>query len=506
MRHDGTVDRVSIRDAFMNAHELKSVSHPIPIVEFGLIRLLVAIAMDAIAPKRLSDLIALIKRGGFHDSRINDYLNENHEAFDLFSASHPFLQDTLASGPSSPVASLLSSIPTGTNVLHWHRQHDHTFAVSPGEAAGLLAAIAPFMTEGGRGLSPSINGAPPWYVMPEGRSVFETIVLNLWVSHQGNIERGVPAWRRESSLKNKERRVSASLLESFTWQPRSLRLIPGEGGTCSLTGEGSAVLVHEMHFTAGEGAGFDWKDPNVAYRVTPKGTFPVRPRQDRSPWRDIAALALMESDGLVSSAHSVVQMRPGLISQVSELVRQSDWMAEQPLRIRLYGMRTNHMKIFEWYRQELRLPMNALWDSPLQSLLIGAVKDTEQAQSELAKALGSAAARGKHKLSSEARSLILIASGTYWGDMERGFTSFATNAGKLNQETDAPAIDALVEEWRALVRKRVMDAFSGGVDSMRDDSARILSIERARHRLSEGLRFLSRPGNVTTEPATGGRT
>lgn len=482
--------RVSVRDALLNAHDIDGVSHAIPIVEFGLVRLLVTIAMDAVEPQTRSDLLDLLAKGRFDAGLLNRYLKTNEAVFDLFSSDSPFLQNRTNQESRSPVASLLPSIPSGTNVVHWHHRIDAEFAVSPPEALGLLCAISPFMTEGGAGLSPSINGAPPWYVVPLGRNLFETLVLNMWVSHQKAVGRGVPAWRNRSLPEAKKRRTSSTLLESFTWRPRALRLAASGAGTCSVSGEESDVLVREMNFSAGEAAGFDWDDPNVAYRKTKKGRFPVRPREDRDPWRDVAVFALLSDDGAARAADSVLQTRPALVSQLSALMQDSKLLWDLPLRLRLYGMRTNHMKVFEWHRQDLRLPTTALWDAPLQGLLVSAVGDAERAQGELARALGAAASRGGHKVSSQARALVHSESARYWQVMEPLFSRLAVQAGPLQPESDGAALDRLALQWRSGVYTLALDAFSSGVDSMRRDPARILSIERARQSLRKGLRFL----------------
>ncbi len=160
-RANGCVRMLGLRDALMQAHEIESIEHPLPIVEFGIHRVLTALVLDALHPADAHAVRDLMRAGRFPEERLSRYFSELAGRFDLFSTTHPFLQDGSAPDGDEPVARLLASQPSGTNVLHWHKQGESDFAVSPGEAAGLLCAVAPFMSAGGAGYPPSLNGAPP---------------------------------------------------------------------------------------------------------------------------------------------------------------------------------------------------------------------------------------------------------------------------------------------------------------------------------------------------------
>ncbi|HEX6937945.1 MAG TPA: type I-E CRISPR-associated protein Cse1/CasA [Longimicrobiales bacterium] len=482
---DGALRPLGLRDALVRAHELAAVEHPIPIVEAGVWRLLVALVLDIFPADRLRHLVALLEQGRFPEEAVDEYFDRHAAAFDLFSPTRPFLQDADAGGPEKPVAALLPSQPSGTNVVHWHHGHENDFAIGPAEAAGLLAAIAPFMTAGGAGLSPSINGAPPWYVMIEGPTLFHSILLNVWAARPRSVECGVPAWRRETPLETRKRRQSATLAESLTWQPRSIRLLPGPGGRCALSGSDCDVLVRRMHFMKGESCDFEWTDPNVGYVTARSGRTPVRPREDRAPWRDLGPLALLQE----AQKEDLRIQRPEIITQFGRLVTEYPSLGLPDLRLRLYGMRTDgKMKVFEWYRDELHLPAQVSHRKPVQEKLVDAIEEAEKAQGALGYALSTAVtvpirSDSKSELftpDSQKEALIRAARRQYWAALEDPFRRLALELGALHPEDDARDVERAQEGWRETIRRTALDAFDSAAAFLRGDARHLASMARGR--------------------------
>lgn len=357
VRSDGSRDELGLEDALKSAHEWRAVSDPLPTVEFGIYRLLVAFALDIFQPQEGRDWAELWDAEQFDAERIAAYFDEYEGAFDLF-GDRPFLQSAGMDGEKSkPLAGLLHSTPSGTGSNHFHHRGEEEFGVSPIQAARFLTTIAPFMTAGGAGLSPSINGSPPLYVMPLGENGFQTLLLNTPVYADLLVAQGEvgPAWRQTEAV-SAGRGTNASLLQSLTWRPRKIQLVADtRGGVCSLSGKLCKTLVRVMKFSPGWGAGFDWIDPNAAYRLGDERTI-MRLREGREVWRDTGPLALLRGDGKT-------HQRPAIISQISALSQDNYFDATQTLDMAIYGMRTDmKMKVFEWQRERLSVPMNLLWE------------------------------------------------------------------------------------------------------------------------------------------------
>jgi len=356
---DGYSTEVGLVEALTQAHRFAALRDPLPTVEFGLYRLLTALVLDIFQPKNTEALADLIETGQLDGAKIETYFTQWAARFDLFDEQHPFLQTAgMGNSPAKPLAGLLHPMPSGTNAAHFHHAHEGEFGVSPAAAARLLTTIAPFMSAGGAGLSPSINGAPPWYALVTGRNLFETLCLNLCVLDLPltKDQTGPPAWRDDRRL-SLDRCQGASLAESLTWRPRRLRLVPGEGGRCSLTHRQSAVIVRTMQFGPGASCDFLWTDPNVSYKVDDKGPKVMRPQEGKEAWRETGPLALLRAGEHGREDAKFLFQRPLIVEQFAQMSREQLLPRSTALRLTLFGLRTDlKMKIYEWQRETLSVP------------------------------------------------------------------------------------------------------------------------------------------------------
>lgn len=358
----GRVIERGLLETLIAAHELAGVSDPAPPVELGIYRLLMAFVTDALAISDLEDIEALLGRGRFPEDQLVAYMHDvGEKSFDLFHPVTPFLQsggNEEDGEPRSTVARLYQHLPTGTFATHFHHIDLGRQAFSPAVCVRALATIAPFMTAGGAGYSPSVNGNPPWYVLISGGNLFEAILLNCpAVPIPGSDSAQPPAWRAGTPVEPKKETRCTSTLEGLTWRPRRIRLIPGPGGKCSYSGRESPVLVREVHFGFGLKATGGWTDPQVAYRFTDKGAFPLRPQEDRELWRDIGPLMLLRKEDHRGDDGEVRYERPVAVDQLRQLKQARMVAADYPETIEVYGIRTDgKMKIFEWQHERLSLP------------------------------------------------------------------------------------------------------------------------------------------------------
>ena len=345
---NGDRREVGLRELLQRAHEMVEIDDPLPTVCYGLYRMLVALVMDIHQFEELDQLADALEKGRFEAENLGTYEDEFGKLFDLFDEKRPFFQTALPADHSEklkPVAALFQHVPSGTGATHFAHGNADEHAWSPQVCARALTTIAPFMTAGGAGYSPSINGAPPWYLLLKGKNLFETLLLNCWGEPSDGVygELGKPAWREEKPVEPKVERHSYTLLEGLTWQPRIVQLQPGSGGICTSSGEPSEILVRDMYFTFGwkVGSPDNWTDPHVAYVVDEKrGRLKVMPREGRDPWRHFSAFTLAER-------------RPKTLAQLEQL--QDELPTLEDVRLECLGMRTDNAKIFEWRRETLRL-------------------------------------------------------------------------------------------------------------------------------------------------------
>jgi CRISPR type I-E-associated protein CasA/Cse1 len=415
---DGTSDELSLRDALARAHLVRAVVDPMPTVEFGLHRLLVALVLDIFKPKSKFDWIKLWDAKAFDDAALNRYFANNSDCFDLFDMRKPFLQtaDVIPSKPQKdpkkvqaepnkelrkPVAVLLPSLPTGVNAIHFHHQNEDKFGVCFASAARLLTSVGPFAINIGKGPGgdhqpSSINGRPPIFVLPKGSTLWQTILFNVPVLRDLliiNWGEEIPAWRDPNPARL-ELKDKVGLVEGLTWQPRQVRLIVGEEGVCDLTGK-TEPLVKEILWAQGflsverlseeqkkakkQPRVLQWQDPNVAYFIADDKRNTITSEEGKELWRDTASLLLLQqSDGpkkrrLPNGKEQVTLFeRPAVISQWASLRQEVNIFA-----CNLYVLSTSEAKVEEWQRQELRIGAPLVWEARLHNEAQAAMERAE---------------------------------------------------------------------------------------------------------------------------------
>ncbi len=485
----GTLEWVSLRDALVRAHEFEEVQSALPTVEFGLYRLLIALMGDIffVEPRQklsLTRLGNLLERGQFDAARVDEYFAVYADCFDLFGSEHPFLQTRNLTDKAKPLAGLVHPAPSGTNVSVFHHFSEDAFAVSPAVAFGLLTTLAPLMTAGGAGLSPSINGAPPLYVLVRGKTLFETLSLNLCALDMplASSETDAPSWRWTRAVGGE--RLSTGYLESLTWMPRKIRLLPGEGGVCQVTGHSSAVLVRSMCFMAGDSTRFSWRDPNCAYRFKDDGALVVRTREGKALWRDTAPLTLLEEAGRVAQ-------RPRVVDQFAALLDAGYLPECQALELDLYGMRTDlKMKIFEWQRERLNLP-SALIVSHSQEAKFGEEVQSWQDNAEkIARGVAQAIKRvypREGKGNDKAfKSRVSYSERRYWEDLRLHFETLLFQLAVLEVNTPSTR-QPLRDHWRRAIEKAARNAFKLAADGLDGTAHALERITRARRTLESNF-------------------
>jgi CRISPR system Cascade subunit CasA len=484
---NGNPDAVGLTDTLLRAHQLREIRDPVPILEFGVYRLLIALLADIFQFRSLQQLSDLVERrsDGLPPEPIRHYVEQCGQRFDLFDPKRPFLQSAdLAAAERKPVALLHPGVPTGTNAVHFHHVEEFDFAVCPALAARLLTTIPAFMTMGGAGLSPSINGAPPWYVLIRRETLLETLVLNCCVldlPHARTL--GTPAWRRDPA---KPTTGEVGLLEALTWQPRRLLLFPEEGEHCSLTGEPSGVVVRRMAFVAGAKADFDWwDDPNVAYRHAKEGVFPLRPREGREVWRDLGALAMARAPQGSPRTGDGFFERPRVVEQYARLIagpfsdHEEEFDGEFELQV--YGMRTDlKTKVFEWQTERLGLPRRLVWGQFLHDRAQRALAQAEEVGALLRYALRRAYPRDAKGNRSAFDTIIVAAAGEYWRRLRPHYEAFLDGlsalAGNATEETLLP----LQEQWELAVRTTGREVLDRATEDLDADRSAIERLVKAR--------------------------
>lgn len=479
-RAGGPVEELGILPCLADAADIIEIRDPSPIVEFGLYRLLGAFVLDSLIeagrrPGDPDDLADLLGDGRFDMALIDSYVSSCGAVFDLFHPEKPFLQTAMAVGNKTSIASIYPLPPSGTNPLHWFHQYEGDLSVSPPEATRLLTTIAPFMTQGGQGKSPSINGAPGLYTLPIGRNLFETILINTPLRDNDSGD-GRIAWRDAripGSVRNQ-----ATMVEALTWRPRKVRFIPEEYP--------DGTRVRWMGFEKGDKAELEWVDPNLAYRYMDDKVSPVRMREGRPVWRDAGALLLNQSEAPKGTGkHKVAFKRPYVLDTAYGLI---DPGSSQ--RVAVYGMRSDKVKVFEWAKSVFTVPAGLGRATRLGGILHRELDRAEDAAHLLHSSITWLYPREGAGNKQALATLSSRCERAYWQKLEKSFNPLMDSFAALGEDAadDEALIDDAAADWRREIGSLARQQFEAAAKDMDADGDAIERQVTARRKMHAYLR------------------
>lgn len=514
----GELSQHSIRDALVRAHEYSAIYDPSPLVVVGIHRLLTAILQDSLNPQENADLENLWADGKFPTDKIEEFGSQYADRFDLFSEDKPFLQsadlpmfpDEKERKTSKRVAQLFPEAPSGSLVTHYRRITDEEQVISPAAAALGLVSMPPFVSSGGAGLMPSINGVPPIYVLPSGKTLFEILAASLIASGLLNKypkdndrawwKRPVPVVVHESKKKkpgmkfSEHRQLSeVGYLHGLTFPARKVRLHPEHlNAVCSRTGIQSEWCVRTMAFRMGESCLEDvqWWDPFAAYRLPMKPTGkrkssaskkttdkpkPIRPLRTRIAWREFSGLFLQRKDDKQQT------QRPLFLNQLA--------MLEVGKQIQTYPFRCiawqtdGKMKFYEWMDFGFDIPPALLQDPD-------GAEWTEQALSfatesaDIIKRVFSSTFKRDAKSPERFRRLKERLDADYWSVLAGEFRQFVLDLGDLSRQKET------LDGWLDTVVRQAQSTFEQTADATGDDGNTLLKIEQGKENCRRQLNIL----------------
>jgi CRISPR system Cascade subunit CasA len=501
---DGGVEQYGIEGLLASADKLSEIIDPSPLVVASVVRLLEAVLLSALAVDDEDDWLDLWERGRFDDDAMRLVGERCSGGMDLFDAERPFFQssDIDPAGESERVKSvgyLFPDTATGTAVVHYAHAPESAHAFCPVCCAKGLVMLPAFATSGGQGIKPSINGVPPLYVLPIGRSLFETLLLNYVLPlyrppGAAALDPG-PCWLTGGVVGHKEERASAGFVESLTWPARRVRLLaPVFEGACTRCGCVTGQLTRRIVLDQGVSRPKDaapWIDPWAAYvwrtdKVGETTVRPLRPQAERQTWRDVGALFLAQVPEAEASARGRAA-RPTIVNQMAALARearQGGLAGVANERFVAIGIRTDmKAKVFEWRMDSFELPDSVLGLKAAVSIT-RALRQAETA----AEALGTALLRlhpGTERQNPSWADIraamgdeVRLARRRYWNELEPEFRLRLFDQQLVGDE-EAEA--AWLAEWTHVVRATVVPVLEGVLNASDDSADGLRRQETARH-------------------------
>lgn len=314
---DGSFNQYGLHEFFENAHKIKEISEPSPLIRYGIMRLLIAFTFDVFRPNSVNDLLKLIEAEKFDIVKIKKYTECCKEemgsnCFDLFDEKYPFLQSAFDNkydkkDELKSVATLIREIPKATSHIHFVHKLEYEHAYSPAICTRGLCALNTFALAGGQGYSTGINGGfPPWFVLIKKENMFDMVFANVLCERQiqsSNLEKEIynppVVWRDKTIVKPKELVPTTSFLRGLTWTARRISLVPtGESGICTYSAKNINELIRNIRYTWGWNCNDikeRWRDPHVGYITNKKEEVKsIKPSSESAAWQDLGGLVFEE--------------------------------------------------------------------------------------------------------------------------------------------------------------------------------------------------------------------
>ncbi len=411
-----------------NAHQVREIVHPSPLVVTALHRLLLAILHRTFGPATDQDWLDLWRRGRWDADVLQNYARRWRERFFLCHPQRPFYQvPHLAKEREHPIQLLAQEAAAGNNPVFFDHHHSTApAAFSPARAACYLLARQQYAIGFGKSKpfyfcdSPLIRGST---LMLLGRNLFETLALNLLRYNEHEPLPGGPAdlpvWERER-LPDPDPR--GNLLDGYlhylTWQSRRIHLLPPEGDPpvfrfCQLVQNWKLPDLAPL-------------DPFKAYRRDEKkGLLPISLNPEKAVWRD---------------CHTLLQPqeRPQVLEQLAQRARRArsgPVPLQRSYHFSLTGLATEAGKaaqVILWRQERLPLPLLYLEESELLGKLRQALEYAEDKARILRKSLRQVAERilapdrggGRHRADPNEVSRLVASwdpGRRYWAQLEVPF-------------------------------------------------------------------------------------
>ncbi len=484
INNNGDKEKVGLRDVLINAHEILEITDSLLTVEFSLYRLLTVIIMDIFRFEDICEIAELMEEKKFKSCRIDEYLNQWHNRFDLFDDRFPFLQTPVINNTKiHSIPQIIPHIPYGNNYLHFHHQIPEDIALAPEFAARLLVAMPPFTASGGPGLQPSLSGTPPCYILVNGRNLFETILLNCITDLRDiELDNPPPLWRRNEPIKQIDKVISTtSLLEGLFWPVRHVKLMPEGSAKCYFTGNTTNISIRNVQFVKGWelDKSFNWIDPNSAYTISKKGKLPVCLKADKEIWRDVGPMMFISNE-----EENETYVRPRVVNQFAKFRHYNSEKKSSDIKLTIYGVRYDKAKVFEWQKERLTLPERLL---------------TNKAHGFMARSLIKLAEEGAYSLSGVLKKLVddnlcdktfsRLILRNYWQSLKQSYFNYLYKLSSISPEENdcLSKLDDIKEHWKEMLFDIALKHFNQTTEGLNYDGKSLIAVVENRRCLKSYL-------------------
>ncbi|MFK3984481.1 type I-E CRISPR-associated protein Cse1/CasA [Micromonospora sp. NPDC050397] len=406
--HDGRPRPVSLRGAFAEAAELRTIVGDLPTQTFAILRLLLAVLHRAVeGPEDERAWRGLWQSPGLPVDAIDDYLAEFPDRFDLLHPVTPFYQVAdleTGKGDVTGLDRLIADVPTGAPYLT-NRLAGGLDRITPAEAARWVVHCQAYDTSGiksGAVGDPRVKGGKGYPIgtgicgnlggiFLEGQNLRETLLLNLIPQDNDYLQsdpRDAPVWERPPHGPAEElaqHRGPYGLLSLYTWQARRIRLVGDENWiTGALVTNGDKLGWENRNRLEPMSGWRRSKNQEKALKL-PQVYMPALHDPTRALWRGLGSL-LTATPAPRGGADGPARVAPVLIQWLARLRNAGHLDASYRVTTRAVGVvyGTQQSVIDEIYHDSLTMTAQAFHPAgELRTTIVDSAADAESAATAL---------------------------------------------------------------------------------------------------------------------------
>lgn len=475
---EGRAEPASFVDVITGRADAPGLAHPRE--DFRMFaRMLLSALAQALFPARTREELVARMRAPLSDEDVTAVVARVRDGFELVSLKGAaFMQRDAIEFDDNATGALLLDV--SETYCPWLVRHERAYASLCGACA--LLALYGFQSHapaGGRGLSPGVRGAPPLTTLVWRPTVREMLWANTVMEPDAAGRRVTAPWSGGVSEKNGD---AIEPVEGLFWQPRRVRYLIAEAGTCPTCGAVGPRLTATGFEAGSKRSGGYFKHPLTPYFEEGTEPQPQRLKVDRPAW---TALADMLD---VTSRSTVVRKKSERAFFAAPVVQQwFEVLDNRALSLEVFAFRLKNAKLLARFSENYTVSMQTR-DRELIKDLRTAVELAEGALVALLKRLRLAwSSRRKSKQSywpHEARA-------NFWQRTEGPFWEF-----KRAQEDGGDAGDALQRAITS-VAKSLYDQFTATAAL---DERHQAAVATQRKKLGDDLRHILKPSTERQTP------
>ena len=361
-RVDGTPAELSLHDVFHQADQIRALANELPIADFAILRVLLAILERSVVVSHANEHSATATRvwpqlwraPQLPCADIDAYLEARRDRFDLLHPLAPFMQvagmRTLKDEPTG-VAKIVADVGDGDRPFLAMRRGVEAKTLSFAEAARWLVncrAYDPSGIKSGVVGDPDVKGGKSYPigtawagklggVFAEGDCLRETLILNLPLAtpddtRLDSLADDLPDWERPTNTTGLSARQPDGPADLFTWPSRRV-LLRHDGER--ITG---LVLTNGVRLDPPNLFGVEpmsgWRKP----KQQPKGGAvvytPATHQSSRALWRGLSAILPGSRAETVDGA---AFLRPGVVTWLAKMASDEVIGLERLFRLHAVG-------------------------------------------------------------------------------------------------------------------------------------------------------------------------